>query len=92
VITVVGTTFESIVNNPTKDVMLEIYAPWCGHCKQLAPIYKKLGKRFSTVESVVIAQVRHHFAVHTFVIDKFARNKIVMNKVVFREYPPRALR
>jgi len=57
VITVVGTTFESIVNDPTKDVMLEIYAPWCGHCKQLAPIYKKLGKRFSPVESVVIAQM-----------------------------------
>uniref|UniRef100_A0A7S0QTJ9 Protein disulfide-isomerase n=1 Tax=Pyramimonas obovata TaxID=1411642 RepID=A0A7S0QTJ9_9CHLO len=57
VLTVVGKTFDAVVNDATKDVMLEIYAPWCGHCKQLAPIYKKLGKRFKDVESVVIAQM-----------------------------------
>lgn len=30
---VVGNTVESIVLDPTKDVLLEVYAPWCGHCK-----------------------------------------------------------
>lgn len=29
----------------------------CGHCKQLAPVYKKLAKRFSVVDSVVIAKM-----------------------------------
>jgi hypothetical protein len=29
----------------------------CGHCKQLAPIYKKLGKRFKDVDSVVVAKM-----------------------------------
>lgn len=29
----------------------------CGHCKDLAPIYRKLGKRFRDVDSVVIAKV-----------------------------------
>src|SRR5690349_19928919 len=36
---VVGKTFDSIVNDANKDVLLEVYAPWCGHCKNLEPIY-----------------------------------------------------
>lgn len=54
---VVGKNFEEIVMDPTKDVLLEVYAPWCGHCKQLAPIYSKLGKRFKDIDSVVIAKM-----------------------------------
>ena len=34
-----------------------MYAPWCGHCKKLDPIYKKLAKRFKKVDSVVIAKM-----------------------------------
>ena len=40
VVTVVGKTFEEIVMNEKKDVLIEFYAPWCGHCKKLEPIYK----------------------------------------------------
>ena len=29
----------------------------CGHCKSLEPIYKKLGKRFKKIDSVVIAKM-----------------------------------
>lgn len=54
---VVGKTFEEIVLAEDKDVLLEVYAPWCGHCKQLAPIYSKLAKRFKSVDSVVIAKM-----------------------------------
>lgn len=46
---VVGKTVDSIVFDEKKDVLLEVYAPWCGHCKALEPVYKKLAKRFKKV-------------------------------------------
>jgi protein disulfide-isomerase A1 len=54
---VVGTTFKEVTSDPTKDVLLEVYAPWCGHCKNLEPIYKRLAERFKGITSVVIAKI-----------------------------------
>ncbi|KAJ7560076.1 hypothetical protein O6H91_04G112500 [Diphasiastrum complanatum] len=54
---VVGNNFEDIVLDESKDVLLEIYAPWCGHCQALEPIYNKLGKRLRGIESLVIAKM-----------------------------------
>jgi protein disulfide-isomerase A1 len=54
---VVGKSFEAIVKDPTKDVLLEVYAPWCGHCQNLEPIYAKLATRFKEIPSVVIAKM-----------------------------------
>jgi protein disulfide isomerase len=54
---VVGKQFEKIVNDPEKDVLIEFYAPWCGHCKSLEPKYEELGKKLKNVESVVIAKI-----------------------------------
>jgi protein disulfide-isomerase A1 len=54
---VVAKSFNDIVLDNTKDVLLEFYAPWCGHCKSLAPIYEKLGEAFSSIPSVVIAKI-----------------------------------
>jgi len=52
-----GKSFESIVMNNSKDVLLEFYAPWCGHCKSLAPIYDELAEDFEKVETIVIAKM-----------------------------------
>jgi len=52
-----GDVFNSIVYDTTKHVLVEFYAPWCGHCKQLAPIYEQLATAFVGEKEVVIAKM-----------------------------------
>ncbi|KAL7226015.1 hypothetical protein ACSBR1_021207 [Camellia fascicularis] len=54
---VVGNNFEEIVLDESKDVLLEIYAPWCGHCQALEATYNKLAKHLRGIESLVIAKM-----------------------------------
>lgn len=48
--------FDSVVGHD-KFALVEFYAPWCGHCKSLAPTWEKLATIFKNEESVVIANV-----------------------------------
>jgi protein disulfide-isomerase A6 len=49
--------FSDVVKDRTKDVLVEFYAPWCGHCKQLAEPYKQTARAFARDDDVVIAKV-----------------------------------
>lgn len=49
--------FKDFVNSK-KYVLVKFYAPWCGHCKTMAPAYAKLAKRVhGESEEVFIAKV-----------------------------------
>jgi len=54
----VGKNFQEIVFDKEKDVFVEFYAPWCGHCKKLAPVWDELGEIFEDkAPNVVIAKI-----------------------------------
>ena len=57
VTTLVAKNFEDIVYSTEKDVFVEFYAPWCGHCKKLNPIWDELGDSLADSDHVVIAKV-----------------------------------
>ncbi|CAI4057037.1 hypothetical protein N7582_000760 [Saccharomyces uvarum] len=56
----VGKNHDEIVNDPKKDVLVMYYAPWCGHCKRLAPTYLELADTYANSTSdVLIAKIDH---------------------------------
>jgi len=52
----VAKNFEELVTKSEKDVLVEFYAPWCGHCKKLTPIYDELGEKMAE-ENVEIVKM-----------------------------------
>jgi protein disulfide-isomerase A1 len=53
----VGKTFEEVVLNSDKEVLVKFYAPWCGHCKTLVPHYDAAAERLSNNPNIVIANL-----------------------------------
>ena len=51
-----GKNYEEIVMDEKKDVLVKFYAPWCGHCKKLAPEWEKVAEHFAGVENLVIGK------------------------------------
>ena len=54
---IVGKNWQEHVLDSTKDVFVEYYAPWCGHCKRLAPIWDELAAAYADVPNLTIAKM-----------------------------------
>lgn len=49
--------FDQVVLDEDKDALVEFYAPWCGHCKNLNPTYQQVAQAFSGDDDCVVAQM-----------------------------------
>uniref|UniRef100_A0A914Y5W4 Protein disulfide-isomerase n=1 Tax=Panagrolaimus superbus TaxID=310955 RepID=A0A914Y5W4_9BILA len=63
-----------LAENPT--VLIEFYAPWCGHCKTLAPEYEKAAKSLKNVplakvDATVETELNKRFKIEGFPTLKF---------------------
>ncbi|XP_063295374.1 protein disulfide-isomerase A3-like [Pelobates fuscus] len=54
---IVADTFNKIVNNQEKDVMINFFAPWCGLCQSLDATYKEVAEKLMHDPHVVIAKM-----------------------------------
>lgn len=57
VVSLVGTTFTAAIESEDEDVLVDFFAPWCGHCRKFEPQYKQLAKRLKHVKSLKIAKI-----------------------------------
>ncbi|KAF2659704.1 disulfide isomerase [Lophiostoma macrostomum CBS 122681] len=58
VIDLTPSNFDSVVLNSGKPALVEFFAPWCGHCKNLAPVYEELATNFAFAsDKVTVAKV-----------------------------------
>ncbi|KAK0752349.1 thioredoxin-like protein [Schizothecium vesticola] len=58
VIDLIPSNFDDVVLKSGKPTLVEFFAPWCGHCKTLAPVYEELAQSLEWAKSKVqIAKV-----------------------------------
>lgn len=53
----VGDNLEKYAFDETKDVFVDMFAPWCGHCKKLEPIWRDLFRELKHVPTLQIAKI-----------------------------------
>ena len=57
IVKLVGLTFDNIVNDQTKDVLVKYYSPQCNYSIKIASLYEELAKQYSTNKNLIIAEI-----------------------------------
>ena len=58
VLDLIPSNFDKVVLHSGKPAIVEFFAPWCGHCKNLAPVWEDLAESFAFAnDKVTIAKV-----------------------------------
>uniref|UniRef100_A0A8R1DPK3 Thioredoxin domain-containing protein n=1 Tax=Caenorhabditis japonica TaxID=281687 RepID=A0A8R1DPK3_CAEJA len=77
VIELTDSNFESLVLNSKDAWMVEFFAPWCGHCKNLEPAWKKAAKqmggtvKFGALDATIHKSISDKFNIRGFPTIKF---------------------
>ena len=51
-----NTNFDKIINT-NEYTLVKFYAPWCGHCKSLIPVYEKASQNYENNSKIKFAQI-----------------------------------
>lgn len=55
---VVANNYDDEIHKVKKDAVVFFYAPWCGHCKEFDPVFKKVAKKMSkSNENIVFGKI-----------------------------------
>eukprot|EP01060_Flectonema_neradi_P019587 TRINITY_DN267_c0_g1_i1.p1 TRINITY_DN267_c0_g1~~TRINITY_DN267_c0_g1_i1.p1 ORF type:complete len:192 (+),score=50.45 TRINITY_DN267_c0_g1_i1:57-632(+) len=55
-VTLTADNFDELVFKSGKNAIVKFYAPWCGHCKRMAPAWDQLGSEYEG-SNVIIGDV-----------------------------------
>jgi len=55
--TLTSANFDGAIAGATKGALVAFYAPWCGHCKTLAPAWDKAAQAFESEDGCLVAHL-----------------------------------